>query len=109
MRGNISIDLPIELTLLNNTDLDINILYTGIYRSGNAEVIKVKATYVSEEGSLGIIKLISKTDELENMTYKISIVLDKLKGTYNIRSPVDNGEVELEMGNNNNNNGCKIL
>jgi len=112
VRGNISVDLPIELKLLNNTEIDINIVYTGIYRSGNAEVIKAQATYISgggDEGSLGMIKLTSNNG-IGSMTYKISIFSDKLKGSYNISSPVDNGEVELKMGiNNNDNNGCKIL
>ena len=102
-KGTVAVNLPDDVTSLNNTEVDIQMKYTGIYRNGAVEDLKSTATY--NEGKIDMT--VKYNQGL--LSYSVSTIGDSLEGKYSLTNPYDKGSVQLRKGaENTEGSGCVI-
>lgn len=102
-KGTILANLPEDITSLNNTEIDIEMRYTGIYRNGATEYLKSIGSYQN-----GRIEMTVKYNR-GYLSYSVSVSDDLLEGKYTLSNPTDKGSVKLRKGEGNTDtSGCTI-
>jgi len=91
-KGTVSAELPDDITSLDNTEINFQMRYTGIYRNGAVENLKSNATY--KDGRVDM--LINYNGGI--LSYSITVVGDNLEGKYSLTNPYDRGSVQLRKG-----------
>lgn len=102
VKGTVTVDLPENITSLNNTEINVDMKYTGIYRGGDVVNLKSTATYDN-----GIIN-ISLNYNNGLLSFTLTLVGNSLEGKYLLTNPYDKGSVQLKQGEQNNSSGCLI-
>lgn len=102
VKGTVTANLPDDVTLLDNTEVDINMKYTGVYRNG--DVVNLKSTATYDEGTINMT--INYNQGL--LSFTLNVIGNNLEGKYLLTNPYDKGSVQLRQGMQNNSSSCLI-